>query len=587
MRILPLTLQPYKTNNISNTKIGLSSGIANIRIIGLKPIAADVVSFSSSLDEDQIDRLNNLNTKKGEPFMQNNDKYFKLRDEFGNKLSKVQYDTELAAWNFYTNSSDENLSKYTEAQENFSNLFKDETFYTKLKEVQTQGLDDKHLSKQLKDLIKAFYNEIESGNELKALRDKENDIASKYNAYVMKIDSKPVSKAEIMKILETETDVSLREKAYEANVNAGDVIAEDLVELVKMRNEYAKTKGYDNYFDYMIEDSYDISPQSLDKLLNGVYDKIKTKSYEFEKDRQNELAQSFGIDSSDLMDYHFRFLPSDNPEKIVNDYIKDGEQVVDLAKKVYKNMGYNVDNMGITLDLFPRKNKNTHGFAFCIEPGKDARILANLTNNTNSLDTIMHELGHCVYDIGIDTTLPFIEQSPSSSVMTEAVAMMMGDLPKMENMLSGTVPELALKKFKAELKKDDANFVSRSLQIIEFEREMYKNPDQDLKALWKNLKQKYLFRGENTYINNEWATIPHYLSHPGYYQNYFRAALYKAQLYNTLKNNLGNITENPQTAAFLNKNLFKYGASMEDEDLIEKITGKALSEDDFCRRITE
>ena len=144
-----------------------------------------------------------------------------------------------------------------------------------------------------------------------------------------------------------------------------------------------------------------------------------------------------------------------------------------------------------------------------------------------------------------------------------------------------------LKKFKDELKKDDAKFVSRSLQIIEFEREMYKNPDQDLKALWKNMKQKYLFRGDNTYVNNEWATVPHYLSHPGYYQNYFRAALYKAQLYNTLKDNLGNITENPQTAEFLNKNLFRYGASLEDDELIEKITGKPISEDDFCNRIVE
>ena len=584
MRILPLTLQNYNTNNFSHNKVCSSLGISNVQSFGLRQISGDVVSFSS-LNKDQIERLKSIDTEKGEPLMSNNDKYFKLRDEFGNKLSKVQYETELAAWNFYTNSSDENLNRYTESQETFSNLFKDEAFYAQLKEVQSQGLDDKHLAKQLKDLVKAFYNEIESGNELKALRDKENDIASKYNAYVMKIDGNPVSKAEIMKILETEKNVSLRKKAYEANVNAGDVIADDLVELVKMRNEYAKTKGYDNYFDYMVEDTYEISPEKLDKLLNGVYDKIKTKSFEFEKERQDKLAHNFGVDSSDLMDYHFGFLPDENPEKVVNDYIKDGEQVVELAKNVYKNMGYDVDNMGITLDLFPRKNKNTHGFAFCIEPGKDARILANLTNNTKSLDTIMHELGHCVYDIGLDTSLPFIEQSPSSSVMTEAVAMMMGDLPKMENMLAGTVPQFVLENFKAELKKDDAKFVSRSLQIIEFEREMYKNPDQDLKVLWKNLKQKYLFRGENTYLNNEWATIPHYLSHPGYYQNYFRAALYKAQLYNTLKNHLGNITENSQTAEFLNKNLFKYGASMEDEDLIERITGKTLSEDDFCSRI--
>lgn len=65
----------------------------------------------------------------------------------------------------------------------------------------------------------------------------------------------------------------------------------------------------------------------------------------------------------------------------------------------------------------------------------------------------MHELGHCVYDIGLDINLPFLEQEPSSSAMTEAVAMMMGDLPKTENILSRLVPQDVLDKFKAELKK--------------------------------------------------------------------------------------------------------------------------------------
>lgn len=569
---------PSKINRTDN-------GLYNFQNLQLSPPRFDVVCFSGGINKDNITRLSKI--KEREADMSNTDRYIDLRNKFGEKLQKVQYDAELAAWDFYTNSNDENLKKYTDSQENFSELFQDKETYSALKEIQDCGIEDKHLSKQLKNLVKVFYNEIESGKELKALRDKENEIASKYNSYVMTIDGKPVSKSDVIKILETEKEESIRKKAYETNVKAGDVIANDLVELVKMRNEYAKTKGYDNYFDYMIEDTYEISPENLDKLLTGVYDKIKDKSLEFERERQEVLAKTFGVKVENLEDYHYRYLPSDSPEKAVNDYIQNPEQVVEIAKQVYKNMGYEVDSMGITLDLFPRKNKNTHGFAFCIEPGKDARILANLTNNANSLDTILHELGHCVYDIGIDTRLPFIEQGPSSSAMTEAVAMMMGDLPKSEKILSGIVPEDKLTPFMSELKKDDAKFVSRSLQIIGFEREMYKNPDQDLKSLWKQMKQKYLFRGENTYVDNEWATIPHYLSHPGYYQNYFRAALYKAQLYNTMKEKLGDISENTETSKFLDSELFKYGASIEDDELIEKITGKPLSEDDFCDRIVK
>jgi hypothetical protein len=207
-----------------------------------------------------------------------------------------------------------------------------------------------------------------------------------------------------------------------------------------MRNEFAKTKGYDTYFDYMVDEIYDIKPQKLDELLNGVYSKVGKECGKYYQKRKNELIKAFGISQGELKDWHYGLLTSDSPDKAINDYIKSKEQVVDIAKKVYSQMGYDVENMGITLDLFPRENKNTHGFAFCIKPGKDARILANLTNNATSLDTILHELGHCVYDIGIDTNLPFIEQDCSSSVMTEAIAMMMGDLPKAEGILSEIVP---------------------------------------------------------------------------------------------------------------------------------------------------
>lgn len=542
------------------------------------------VSFKADMEYDTFEKTNDIEDEK---IMTNISNYKKIRDRFGKKYEKVRYKADLSAWEFYTNSTPENMHKYSQAAEEAHNLFKDEKLYKQLKNIKEIGLDNPHLDKQIKNLVKAFYDEIESGEEMKALRDKENEISNKYNSYVMKIDGKKISKAEISKILETEINPKIREKAYEANIKAGDTIAEDLVELVKMRNEYAKTKGYDNYFDYMIEEFYDISSEELFKLLNGVYSKVGEKCDQYYQKRQEELAEAFQIEPEDLKDWHYGLLTKNDPEGKINKYFENKEQIVDIAKQVYAQMGYDIDNSGITLDLFPRENKNTHGFAFCIKPGEDARILANLTNNAQSLDTILHELGHCVYDIGIDTKLPFLEQSYSSYVMTEAIAMMMGDLPKSEGILADIVPPKILKSFMDELKEDDARFVTRSMQIINFEREMYKNPDQDLKQLWKDMKQKYLYRTDNTELNNEWATIPHFLTHPGYYQNYFRAALLKAQIYNAMKNELGDISQNPKTSEFLKEKLFKYGDSVLEEDLIKNMTGKELSEDDFCNRITK
>ena len=277
---------------------------------------------------------------------------------------------------------------------------------------------------------------------------------------------------------------------------------------------------------------------------------------------------------------------SDNPEKSVNEVL-DKNDITLISKNMYKKMGYDVDKMvadgRLTLDLFPRKGKNTHGFCFGVEAGKDSRILANLTNNVISLDTLNHEMGHCVYDLGINTKLPFLDRTAASPAVTEAVAMMMGDVIKRENVLAEFLDKDLLEKFKNSIKEDEVSFVSKSLLIIDFEREFYSNPNQNPAELWNNLRGKYLNRFEAP--DNEWATIPHYLSHPAYYQNYFRANLMKAQIYNYLKSKLGDITENSESAKFMDENIFALGASIDEYELIEKLTGKEFSADDFVEGV--
>ena len=508
-------------------------------------------------------------------------KFIELRENFSKNLEKVTIELNKACWNFYINSNAENMQKYENMQDEYSNIFKDKNMYKQFLNIDKNELN-KHEKKQLKNLLKEFDEELNTGEELKALRQKENEIAKKFNSYIPIIDGKEVTKVEIVKILQTETNTDLRKKAYEAKIKGADLIAEDMVNFVKERNKYAQKKGFKNYFEYKLKEDYEVESDFLNKLIDDVYSKSNKKIKEIQDKKQNELKEFFGINN--LKAYHYGLLLDIN--KDVNEILKNNDITL-ISKNMYKNMGYNIDKMiedgRLTLDLFPRKGKNTHGFCFDIEAGRDARILANLTNNAASLDTLNHEMGHCVYDLGISTELPFLDRTASSPAVTEAVAMMMGDIIKCENVLQDIIPEELLDKFKASLKEDEASFISKSLLIIEFEREFYNNPEQNPAELWKNLKCKYLNRFEEA--DNEWASIPHYLSHPAYYQNYFRANLMKVQIYNYLKSVLGNITENTKTAEFLDKNLFSLGASCEEYDLIKQLTGKEFSPDDFVNSL--
>ena len=558
----------------------------------IKPVSAGVIL--SLLASGYVNMISAL--KRGKEAMNETNRFIDIREEFSKDAEPASINSSKASWNFFINSTPENQQLMEEADDNYYAVYKNELTYKKLLEIDKTKLP-KHEAKQLKDLLRQFDEELNTGEAKKALRKKEADIGQKYNTYVPMLDGKEITKVEITKILQTETDAEIRRKAYEAKIKGGDLIAEDLIELVKMRNDYAKTKGYDNYFDYMLKEEYNVDPEFLDKLTSDIYSKGEAKIKALQEKRHKELKEFFGVD--ELKAYHYGLLLDSNPEKGVNEILSQlpcpagegwGEGTIvnnieDISRKTYSGMGYDIDKLQkegkLTLDLYPRKGKNTHGFCFGIEAGKDSRILANLMNNVQSIDTLNHELGHCMYDLGLSVNLPFVDKTPSSSAFTEAIAMMMGDIMKKEDILKGIVPNELLAKFKDSLKDDEANFVSRSLEIIEFERELYKNPDQNPAELWAKMKGKYLNRFEET--DNEWATIPHYLTHPAYYQNYFRATLMKAQIYNYMHEKLGNITENPKTAEFMDKNIFAIGASVEEYDLIKQLTGKEFGVDDFVQ----
>ena len=570
------TIYNFKASNMQK-----QIEVNNSQTIVFDKVEPSVENYQAYIIPQKCDRII---TNTSERDNMRDREFIELRDKFCEELEPKNLRADIDAWNFYINSTDENMKKYEKSQEEVYKLYRNKNIYDRLTNMSEFGLEDKHLNKQLKNLAKDFDEELNAGELKKALRDKENEIAAKYNSYVPMIDGKETTKAEIRKILQTEKDVNIRKKAYEANVKGGDLIADDMIEFIKMRNKFAQSKGYKNFFEYNLKETYDVDADYLQNLLDEVYNNAKDVNNKIQNENKKDLAQEYGISADELKAYHYGLLLDNNPAKEVNKSLKDKEQIVDIAREAYKGMGYDIDSMPITLDLFPRKNKNTHGFCFDIQAGKDARILANLTNNSDSIDTLCHELGHCVYHLGVDTTLPYLDQHETPA-LTEAVAMMMGDLQQKENILKGIVSDDTLTKFKEDYKKSEAKFINRSMLIIGFEKAMYENPEQNLPRLWHDLKCKYIGANPDEEINNEWATIPHYLSHPAYYQNYFRADLMKAQMYNHLHSVLGNITENNQTAEYLNQNLFRYGTSIDENDLIEQFTGEPLSSNALCENL--
>ena len=494
----------------------------------------------------------------------------------------------LAYWDFNVNSTPENNQRLNDTYSDLQDFYKNDEILAKLKTFKKAGIKDKELKRHIKELIERFTSADEDVKALKALQEKENQISEKVNTYRPTIDGKTYSNVELDKMLETETDQAKRKQIWLAQNEIGNIIAPDFVELVKMRNKYAQNKGYPDFFSYTVKKSYNIDEKDLFKILDDLSNRVTGYTKTIYDKNIHKVANKFNISTDDVMPWHYGLKGKDSITKKADSYIKSKEDLLPLVKKLYAQMGWDLDKLNIEFDIFPRENKQQHGFCIDIEIPDDIRMLLNLDNDYSSFEALLHETGHAIYDAKISDKLNILDKKYVSSVMTEAVAMLFETINLREGKYLKEelgMPSELVDKLKQEHIEDLATFVIQYLKWINFEKEMYKNPDQDLAKLWFELDKKFKNKNIPDEMVNEWATMPHFLTHPAYLQNYLRGEIMAAQIYDSMHKLLGNLTESPLTADILNNALFKYGCSIDEKEAMKLLTGSELKADAFLKQL--
>src|SRR5690606_13432076 len=89
-----------------------------------------------------------------------------------------------------------------------------------------------------------------------------------------------------------------------------------------------------------------------------------------------------------------------------------------------------IDDVLARSDLYERKGKDQHAFCTDIDREGDVRILCNLRPDERWAKTLLHELGHAVYDKFLPPSLPFLLRTAAHTLSTEAIAMFFGRLTR-------------------------------------------------------------------------------------------------------------------------------------------------------------
>jgi peptidyl-dipeptidase A len=510
------------------------------------------------------------------------------------RLAPLSLASNLAWWESQVSATEENAARRTAAELALSDALADRELFTAVGAARAAGangavarqldlLHNSMLTHQIPESLRARIVELESSVDMRF---------SRHRGVVRGVE---VGDTEIKRILRQSDDPSERREAWEASKTVGAEVAADVRELARLRNEAARGLGYRDWFALSLA-SDELDEQRLIETLAEA-DRVTAEPFARWKSALDEkLAGRFGCAVADLRPWHYAdpFFQETPPDGAVDlDPLFADQDIVALARRTFQGIGLEVDAILERSDLYPREGKNQHAFCIDIDRGGDVRVLANTVQTHDCADTMLHELGHGVYDLGFRDDLPWLLRS-THLVATEASALLSGALAGRAEWLEGILGASAAEVAELGAKLEAARaaellvFTRWVLVMNTFERALYADPDADLDATWWELVSRYQrITPPDGRRAPDWAAKIHIAVSPVYYHTYLYGAIVGLQLTAALERAAGGIVDRPEAGAILREKLFAAGESVRWDRLVEDASGSPLSVESLAREVAK
>jgi len=536
------------------------------------------------------------------------------------KVKPMMEEVSLASWDAAISGKPEDYDKVSELTLKVRQVYSNPQEFVFLKDMKESGqVKNAILARQLDVLYNSYLeNQIEP-ELLKKIVDLGTEIEKNFSTFRGTIQGKKVTNNEIKEILKTETNSRKRSQAWLASKQVGAAVADDIIRLVKLRNQAARKLGFDNYHTFSLATA-EQDVKELDRLFEELYELTNEPFVRLKADLDGILAAKYDVAVAELMPWHYHdpfFQETPMVYELDLDVYYEDKDIKELAKEFYAGIGLPVESIlaefyaGIGLpvesilansDLYEREGKNPHAFCTDIDRQGDVRILCNIKNNESWMETILHELGHAVYDKYHDPQVPYLLREPAHIFTTEAIAMFFGRLSRnpawMQQMLGLSDQE------RAEIEKVSGRyaqlkqliFARWDMVMYNFEKQLYANPDQDLNSLWWQMVEKYQLvkrpRGRN---KPDWAAKIHFAIAPCYYHNYMLGELLASQLHHHIVGKILKLESDENLSyigrrklgEFLRENVFETGAVYHWNEMIRRATGEELTPKYFVEQFVK
>ena len=345
------------------------------------------------------------------------------------KVIPLSKDLNLAYFNATTSGDQKMYQKMEELQIQMSKIFADKNDFALLKKIKESGtVTDPVLARQLELIYNAYLAKQIDEKKLEKMIQMQTEVEQKYSTFRAEVNGEKLTDNQIEEILKSSTNSNKLKKTWMASKQIGAVVKDEVLQLVKMRNEAARELGFRNYHAMQLELS-EQNPDSIEQLFNELDQLTRTTFINLKSDIDRFLAKRYNISQADLMPWHYQNRFFQEAPKIytvdLDKYYKN-KNIVDLTRKYYDGIGLNIDGMVEKSDLYEREGKYQHAYCTDIDRQGDVRVVGNIKPNYNWMNTMLHEFGHAVYDEYHDRSLPWTLREPAHTFTTEAIAMMFG-----------------------------------------------------------------------------------------------------------------------------------------------------------------
>ncbi len=506
-------------------------------------------------------------------------------ETFVPQMAQKVRQSKLASWILETTGSKDAATLKADLEVELSLLFSDKAVYDQLVAWDSDpALTDPLLKRQLNVLIRTFKSNMISKELIEKISRAEADLSLIYSHFRPTVEGKTLSENDIREVLKLENDVAERKKVWDASKQIGKELAPHILHLVRLRNEAAKSLGYPDYFTMQLE-----LQEVEEQELLSTFEKLSSDSeaaYAAVLEQINKsAAERFHVSQEEIGPWAWSesFCQEDPLDSKELDQLLEGIDIVRTSEQFFNQMGLGVTEVLSRSDNYERPGKNQHAFCIHIDREGDVRVLNNVKPSIKWLETMLHELGHAVYDLGCNHKLPWLLKDPPHMITTEAMALLAGRQAYRTatlDLLVGKGKESLKKKAEVSLQRRQLIFSRWVFVMTAFERELYKNPEQDLNALWWSLVEKHQkIRCSGSPSGCDWAAKYHIGLAPVYYFSYLLGELFASSLEESIAD-----FASEKTGRFLREKVFFLGNTLPWSNLVAHATGSPLSSRDWLKQ---